>query len=311
MKKSIGGEAIPIIDTTQLESELLFQAGIPVSSLTANAHTYFHINRVEDYFRMIDFPLPSDLQPRRMTVYNFFFLTKGLSSRSSGLDTYEFGENTFFFVPAHQITTHKFIRKDVEGFYCHFDIELLTDKTNLRNLLNEFPFLEFNSFPLVKIDTLTKGYVLPLLERLLIEYKSDKKNSFDIFRSYLIALFSELKPFVETSTPVSANAASLITEQFKKALSKYIYEKNKITDYAELLSISPNHLNKCVKNTLGKSAHDLLNEMLLLEAKVLLKQTNLNVTEIAYKIGKNEVTDFARFFKTQTGMRPSEYRSNN
>ncbi|NBB21336.1 helix-turn-helix domain-containing protein [Runella sp. CRIBMP] len=48
--------------------------------------------------------------------------------------------------------------------------------------------------------------------------------------------------------------------------------------------------------------------MLLLEAKVLLKQTNLNVTEIAYKIGKNEISDFARFFKAQTGMKPSEYR---
>jgi AraC family transcriptional regulator, transcriptional activator of pobA len=101
----------------------------------------------------------------------------------------------------------------------------------------------------------------------------------------------------------------MITEQYKKALSKYIYEKNKITDYAELLSVSPNHLNKCVKKTIGKSAQDLLNEMLLLEAKVLLKQTNLNVTEIAYKIGKNEISDFARFFKTQTSMKPSEYRS--
>jgi AraC family transcriptional regulator, transcriptional activator of pobA len=309
MKKSIGGEAIPIIDTTQLESELLFKGGIPVSTLTANAHEYFHINRVEDYFRMIDFPLPSDLQPRRMTVYNFFFLTKGVSTRSKGLDTYEFGENSFFFVPAHQITTHKFIRQDVEGFYCHFNIELLTDKTNLRNLLNEFPFLEFNSYPLVKVDTQTKEFVLPLLERLLVEYKSDKKSSFDIFRSYLIALFTELKPFVETSISSSSNAASQITEEFKKALSKHIYEKNKITDYAELLSISPNHLNKCVKNTLGKSAHDLLNDMLLLEAKVLLKQTNLNVTEIAYKIGKNEITDFARFFKVKTGMTPSQYRN--
>ena len=123
-----------------------------------------------------------------------------------------------------------------------------------------------------------------------------------------MTLFTELKPFVETSTPVSANAASIITEQYKKALSKYIYEKNKITDYAELLSISPNHLNKCVKKTLGKSAHDLLNDMLLLEAKVLLKQSDLNISEIAFKIGRNEISDFARFFKTQTGMKPSEYR---
>ncbi len=95
MKKNSANEAIPIIDTTQLESELLYQGGIPVSSLTANAHHYFHINRVEDYFRLIDFPLPSDLQPRRMTVFNFIFLTKGYSSRSKGLDNYEFGANTF------------------------------------------------------------------------------------------------------------------------------------------------------------------------------------------------------------------------
>ncbi len=302
---------IPIIDTTQLESELLYQGGIPISSLTANAHEYFHINRVEDYFRMIDFPLPSDLQPRRMTVYNFFFLTKGLSTRSKGLDTYEFGENTFFFVPAHQITTHKFVRKDVEGFYCHFNIELLADKTNLSSLLNEFPFLEFNCYPLVKIDNQAREFVIPLLERLLKEYKSDKKSRFDIFRTYLISLFAELKPFVETSIPISANSSSVITEQFKKALGSHILRKFKITDYADLLNISPNHLNKCVKNTTGKSAHDLLNEMLLLEAKVLLKQTNLNVTEIAFKIGKSEVSDFVRFFKNQTGLRPSQYRMGN
>ncbi len=308
MKKGSNSEAIPIIDTTQLESEL-YQGGVTLSLFTANAHQYFHINRVEDYFRMVEFPLPSDLQPRRMTVYNFFFLTKGVSTRSKGLDTYEFGENTFFFVPAHQITTHKFIRKDVEGFYCHFNLELLTDKTNLNNFLNEFPFLEFNSYPLVKIDTQTKEFVLPLLERLLVEYKVDKKNTFDIFRTYLLALFTELKPFVESSTPVSSNAATTITEQYKKALSKYAHEKNKITDYADLLFVSPNHLNKCVKKTLGKSAFDLLNDMLLLEAKVLLKQTTMNVTEISYKIGKNSLSDFTRFFKSKTGLSPSEFRA--
>jgi hypothetical protein len=101
---------------------------------------------------------------------------------------------------------------------------------------------------------------------LLSEYKKDKNCRYDILRAYLITLFTELKPFIETSISSSSNAASLITEQFKKALSQHIYQKQKITDYAELLSVSPNHLNKCVKKTMGKSAHDLLNEMLLLEA---------------------------------------------
>jgi len=299
---------IPTLDSIQLENELIEKGGIKGSNFTANAHHHFHINRIEDYFRMVNFPLPSDLQPRRITVYSFFFLTRGISTRSNGLDSYDFGENTFFFTPAHQITTHNFVRNDVEGFYCHFNIELLAKKGSINEILTEFPFLEFNAYPLVIINEATKKHIIYLLERLLTEYRADKECRFDILRAYLLTLFTELKPFIETSTPKTKNAASQITEQYKKALTKYIYEKNKITDYAELLSVSPNHLNKCVKKTLGKSAHDLLNEMLLLEAKVLLKQTNLNVTEIAYKIGKNEISDFARFFKAQTGMKPSEYR---
>lgn len=298
-------EFIPILSAAQLEDELN-QGG--VNALTANAHEHFHINRVEDYFKMVNFPLKSDLQPRRMSVYNFFFLTHGTSSRSKGLDSYNFGENTFFFVPAHQITTHKFARKDVQGYYCHFSLELLLHGAKPYDLFQEFPFLAFHGYPLVQINDTCRKYVIALLERLLEEYKADKNCRLDILRTYMLALFTELKPFIETSQEVSMKAAYIITEQYKKALSKYIYEKHKITDYAALLAISPNHLNKCVKSTLGKSAHDLLNEMLLLEAKVLLKQTNLNVTEIAYKIGKNEVSDFVRFFKKQTGIKPSEYR---
>lgn len=299
---------IPILDTNQLEKELIGKGGVPDSLIRSNIHQYFHINRVEDYFRMVKFPLPSDLQPRRITVYSFFFLTKGKSNRSTGLDSYDFGENTFYFTPAHQITTHKFVRKDVEGFYCHFHLELLAQKFSTKELFAEFPFLEFNTYPLVIINEEAKAHVVCLLERLLNEYTSEKVCRIDILRMYLLTLFTELKPFVETSKPKTLNAAAQITEAFKKALTKPNADKLKIADYAKLLNVSPNHLNKCVKQTTGKSAHDLVNEMLILEAKVLLKQTNLNVTEIAFKIGKNEISDFARFFKAQTGMRPSEYR---
>ena len=299
---------IPILDTKQLEIELVSKGGVPDSLVRSNIHQFFHINRVEDYFRMVQFPLPSDLQPRRITVYSFFFLTQGISSRSTGLDTYDFGKNTFYFTPAHQITTHKFVRRDVEGFYCHFSIELLARYIAAKELFVEFPFLQFNAYPLVVINEAAQKNVTFLLERLLNEYKAENECRVDILRSYLLSLFTELKPFVEASKPKTVNAASQITEDFKKVLTKHICDKLKITDYAEMLHVSPNHLNKCVKATTGKSAHDLLNEMLLLEAKVLLKQTNLNVTEIAYKIGKNEISDFARFFKAQTGMKPGEYR---
>ncbi|MEA5140979.1 helix-turn-helix domain-containing protein [Arcicella rigui] len=298
---------IPIIDANQLITNLHKESKSFIA-FTTKVHSNFHINRIEDYMKIVDFPTQSDIVPRRISVYSFFFLTKGRSIRSKGLDSYDFGENTFFFLPAYQITTHQEICFGSEGYYCHFDMELLNVDYKTKDLINEFTFLEFNANPIVMIDEEAKIRIIPLLERLIQEYKAGENCRFDILRMYLITVFTELKIFVGSSKPNISNSAFLITEQYKKYLSQYIYEKQKTTDYAEMMAISPNHLNKCVKMTLGKSAHDLLKEMLLLEAKFLLKQSDLNISEIAYKIGRNEISDFGRFFKAQTGMTPSEYR---
>lgn len=307
MNEHLMNDLVPTIDTMELEN-ILRADGIPVDALNRCSHKYFHINRLEEYHRLAKIPLKSDSQPRRMNVYSFFFLTRGKSIRSNGFDTYEFGENTFYFIPSYQISIFNSALKDVEGYYCHFTLELLTFVTAHYSLLTEFPFLEFNCYPLVKTSKEARGNIVNVLERLVQEYNADAACRTDILRIYLWSLFTELKPFVEASKPPITNAANSITEQYKKALANNIVQKNKISDYAEMLNITPNHLNKCVKQTTNKSARDLLEEMLLLEAKVLLKQTNLTISEIAFRIGRNELSDFTRFFKTKTGLTPSDYR---
>jgi AraC family transcriptional regulator, transcriptional activator of pobA len=81
-----------------------------------------------------------------------------------------------------------------------------------------------------------------------------------------------------------------------------------VSEYAEFLTVSLGYLNKCVKATTGRTPHDLLDDVVLLEAKVLLKQTDLHINEIAYKIDKQDPSDFGRFFKNKTGMTPKEYK---
>ena len=80
-----------------------------------------------------------------------------------------------------------------------------------------------------------------------------------------------------------------------------------ILDYADLLNVTPNYLNKCVKTAIDKTAQDLLKEMLILEAKTLIKYSPLNVSEIAIKLCDQTPSNFARFFKNQTGLSPKEY----
>lgn len=293
----------------ELETDL-YKGGVHLPSFIAPTHHLFHINRIEEYISLVKLPLQSDLYPRRITLFNFFFLTKGRSIRSKGLNKFDFGENTFFFIPAYEITTHEHISSGAEGFYCHFNLDLLTSDYRLKDLLSNFSFLNFNCYPLVVINDSAKPAILSLLDRLLQEYKKGAKCRIEILQVYLITIFTELNAFVDSSKNPASDAAFSLTEQYKNALSQYIYQKQKVGDYAELLSVSPNHLNKAVKKAIGKSAYDLLSEMLVLEAKVLLKQTTLSIAEIAFKIGRNEASDFVRFFKTQTGMTPKQYRMN-
>ena len=269
-------------------------------------HSKFKVNRIEKFRPYMKFPLP----PHRKPVHDFLFIKKGAVTRSKGVDTYELTPNTFFFLPGFQILSNETMSEDVEGFYGHFDMEIFNKKIFQKNLLSEFPFLQYNGNPIVEIPEKIKPVVCSILERLEQEFDTGAKNGFDIICTYLLALFLEIKPHQKLKKKNSTSAAGRITQEYKEALTSHIYEYQKVSDYARLLSVSPNHLNRCVQSVLGKSAQELLFEILLLEIKVLLKQTPLSINEIAYKLGKKDPSDFTRFFKNKTGVTPKAYRNN-
>ena len=131
---------------------------------------------------------------------------------------------------------------------------------------------------------------------------------FNLIPLYLLTLFSEINYLSQPVEQSAKNASTYLTQRYKNALSEYIHEKKSVQEFADHLSVSPNHLHKCVKATTGKSAHELLEDMRILEAKVLLKQTRLSIGDIAFKIGKFDPSDFSRFFKIKTGCTPLQYR---
>ncbi len=67
-------------------------------------------------------------------------------------------------------------------------------------------------------------------------------------------------------------------------------------------------LNKVLKENTGKTTTDLISHRLMQEAKILLKQTNWTVSEIAYGLGFDEVAHFSNFFKKQTAVAPLAFR---
>lgn len=292
---------IPILNPSSLD-ELHF-GNVNWQLPFSEVHHLFHINRLEVFRDKIAFPLP----PHRKTVHDFIFLTKGTSTRSKGLNQYTFGENEFFFLPAYQLTTHDFMSDDAEGYFVHFDVEIFRS-ASLNRVLDSFSFLDFLATPTVKVSNKAVSPILNILERLEQLYFEVPKTDFDLVVFYLLVLLTEVKKFVVSEKKLTKNSALYISQQYKNALTQHIYQKQNVSEYADLLNVTPNHLNKCVKAITHKTAQDLLNEMLILEAKSLLKYSNFQIAEIAVKLCNQTPSNFARFFKNQTGISPKAYQ---
>jgi AraC family transcriptional regulator, transcriptional activator of pobA len=267
-----------------------------------DSHEEFHISRIESYKAHLNIPL----EPHRRLVNFFVFITKGKIIRSKGLTNYELGPNHFFFLPADQITSIEYYSPDVEGYYCHFIPDIFNDRS-IKNVPKiDFHFFQIVNDPIVHVKN--KGKFIQLLEILINEYESNIIERYSLIPIYLLAILTEVSLQTD-AVPIQNNtSATLLTQRYKNALLGFIYEKKTVLEFADYLKVTANHLNKSIKITTGKSAHQLLDEMRLLEAKVLLKQTTLSIGDIAYKIGRFDPSDFARFFKSKTGISPLEYR---
>ena len=76
-----------------------------------------------------------------------------------------------------------------------------------------------------------------------------------------------------------------------------------------MLHVSPDHLNRTIRQHSGKTAHELIDEMLILEAKGYLRHTALSVAELAYRLDFADPSHFNKFFRKYTGCTPLQYRT--
>ena len=92
-------------------------------------------------------------------------------------------------------------------------------------------------------------------------------------------------------------------------MQEQILEHKTVQLYADQLHISNKYLIEIVKKTSGRTPHEVINEILLKEAYVLLGNPELTVTEIAFQLHFNSTSAFGRFFKKHTTISPSQYRT--
>lgn len=97
--------------------------------------------------------------------------------------------------------------------------------------------------------------------------------------------------------------------KFMDDLQIYATEKRDVSFYADRCCVSPKHFSKMVRLASGKAPVRLIKDRVILEAKALLASTSMSVRDIADTLHFQTDSFFCRYFRQETGMTPSEYRT--
>lgn len=247
--------------------------------------------------------------PHRHSFYHLVLFTKGKGSHTIDFERFPVKPFQVYFMIPGQVHSWHF-EGDVEGYIVHFNENLFTAFLQNGHYLDRFIFFSGNSTDGVqRLPIEVHDRVTALFESMLEEIVEGREQNIDIIRIRLLELFiivdrsgsdNKKKNVPQQKLVLLRNFKQLIDKQFKRIrLPK---------EYAELLYVTPNHLNALCQDLLGKTAGDLIRDRVLLEAKRLLTNADMTVAEIAYDLNFQDNSYFTRFFRKYTGATPEEFR---
>lgn len=111
------------------------------------------------------------------------------------------------------------------------------------------------------------------------------------------------------NTNLRSDHKRLVFQQFMKLVHENYSRERQVIYYADRLCISPKYLSRLCREISGKSAPEWIDAYIMLEAKHLLKYSDMPIKEIVFRLNFSNQTVFYKFFKAHTGMTPTEYRN--
>jgi AraC family transcriptional regulator, transcriptional activator of pobA len=311
--ENMKNKTIPIVNPQlfvkdYFDHALMKEDGFNINNITPKEQScFFVIAAIETGTKYINFPVESI----KTTFYEIIFVTNGYCIVSDNLNEITQTKGQIRFVAPGKISSIKELSDDIEGFYCLFDQSFVDTYSGVPNLLNNFTFFDLDALPVISLSENLGTFFSIIFNKI----KQDFAENFNLLKpvicQYLISILKECNFYYEKISQENSTltSADRIGQRFLQLVNKHYLSKRTLTEYADLLNITTKHLTKCVKASTGETPMDFIYKMLVIEAKILLKETTLSVSEISYQLSFEDAGHFGRFFKLHTGNTPIEFRN--
>ena len=248
-------------------------------------------------------------QAHKHTFYHLVFFTEGAGSQTIDFQKFEVKPYQIYFMVPGQVHHWAFERK-VDGYVVNFSPKFFQSFLLKPDYLEQFPFFSGNANEaVINVEENLRIKLIGLFEKLLIETVENQRTTLDMVRLLLLELFILIGRTVITPQSKQASPYNLTLLKNFKNLIETNYINNRLPKYyAELLYITPNHLNALCNDLLGIPAGEVIRNRVVLEAKRLLINPQLGITEVANHLNFADNSYFTKFFKKQAGITPEEFR---
>jgi AraC family transcriptional activator of pobA len=248
------------------------------------------------------------------SFYHLVFFTKGGGMQTIDFENFAVKPNQIYFMNPGQVHSWAF-EGDVDGYIINFSTTFFQSFLLKANYLEDLPFFSgITKDAVIDIPLQLQGKVINLFEELMAENETINPLGLDMVKSLMLQLFilvARLNADVADAVAPSYNYTLL--RSFQKLIEKNYMHLRLPKQYAELLYITPNHLNALCNDVIGMPAGEVIRNRIILEAKRLLINNDMTVIEIANHLNFADNSYFTKFFKKLEGITPEEFKkkSNN
>jgi AraC family transcriptional activator of pobA len=283
--------------------------------LTSAGQTEYMHDGIDIFDRSL---LKPHISAHRLDSHMIQLVTAGEGVYVLGTHEHYIHKNVIVFASPHVISSWTAHGELNGGYGCVFSDTFFTaDKIN-KQYLADLPFFQLGENQVLCLSDEQAERFKGLFETMRKELFT-QTGSADILRGYLQVLLGKVQSAYASKPPsewTKPSASLRIVKTFMEAymndinviLSGQEIKVRKVSEYAAQLGISQNHLNDTVKSVTGKSAGQLMRAQILKQATMCLKHSSKTVSEIAYLMGFEDPSYFARCYKKHTGKMPSEFR---
>ncbi|MEP7197081.1 MAG: helix-turn-helix domain-containing protein [Saprospiraceae bacterium] len=255
--------------------------------------------------------LKGSIEPIKSEYFRISLIRNGEADFNIGLERHQPKRNSIVFGFPGQIFSLDKPSKDFLALYMLFSEKFISDIFFQKKTREQFPFLTYTGLQCFELNDTTAIEIESIIFKMNDELKAKKANCSEAIRLYIqLILIHANRDYVTMllSKQGKNTSGQKLFNSFVKSVSEHFLIVRKVADYANMLHVSPDYLNRIIKLNADKTANELIDEMLVMEAKAYLLHTKLSVSEIAYKLEFTDPSHFNKFFKKISKCTPLEFR---